>query len=126
MQFAGRLEEFVRETLVEIVNGVVAARRQLAESGAKVGFGSKQYMKLPNQPQSPPRFFGKEESVQFDLAVSTKQEKAKGAEGKLQVWVLSVGGGGEETSSAETVNRVRFSVPVVFPGRLPDDGEASD
>lgn len=128
MALGGRLEEFVHQTLVEIVTGVVQARAAIEAVGGQVGTKVIRRSKRVNNESgsfSVPSScvsVGLSQSIEFDVAVSTRAEKSSKRDGKLQVWVLGIGGGDDSTVVASEVSRLRFSVPVKFPpsSRVPE------
>ena len=115
------LDEFVRQTLVDVMNGVKAAQEELHGDGSGI---------VAVKGQISPRPAGRSGSttggrplsdigspidqIEFDVAV-TAEEGAE-AKGGVKVWGLNVGGG--VASKEAVVSRVKFSVPVALP--LPD------
>jgi len=98
-----KLQDFVAETLNEIVVGVKKAQASAVEQGAMIN----PLHILPGNA----RF----REVDFDVAVTTSEgtEKERG----LGVFVGSLGAGakGKTDVSNVTVNRITFSVPVLLP-----------
>ncbi len=109
------IEDFVRETLVQITTGVVQAQRQLDSSGALVN---------PDM-----HFIGKDHSigeakhragevvslVEFDVAVRVAEGKeTKGGIGVV-AGVISLGSAGKSDSSSGSETRIKFKVPLLLP-----------
>lgn len=93
------IEEFVHETLLEIMRGIAIAKEESSVDESKclrVG-----------------RIRGRQDDsfVDFDIAVSA--DESNGTEGTSRLHVLG-GENGHETQS-DSLTRVKFSVPVVFP-----------
>jgi hypothetical protein len=106
------LQEFVTSTLVQIVDGVAAARDQIAAgtTGASVNTHSlKSSDSLRVVPAQP---------VEFDVAVTVSTEAAAGTKGGIRVAVfnLSAEAGGKATS--EAVSRIKFAVQLSQPGHF--------
>jgi len=98
-----RLEEFVADTLTEIIQGVARAQPVAAVNKA----GVNPYTGSANAVQT----------IEFDIELSTVENSATGA--RLGVFVgplaAKVGGTSEETT--KSVGRVRFRVPVQLPSQ---------
>ncbi len=99
------LQEFVSQTLVQIIQGVKDAQQEARKHGGKVN---------PDQSHSP--FPGKDiQNVEFDVALTvTEGTGTKGGMG-LVVGPLALGTQGESKAQNSSVSRVRFSVPVRLP-----------
>jgi hypothetical protein len=100
------LREFVKKTLLDIVQGVADAQADPSIGAYVVPAGStRKYV-----------------SVEFDVAVTAESaESAKGGSG-VKVSVLAIGGtiGGEESALSKNIaaTHVKFSVPVSLPEAL--------
>jgi len=110
-----KLQEFISETLKEIITGVKEAQRYADSQDAMIN--------------PPSRKKGERKSIQmvdadtgqllrdvlFDVAVTFTEETAK--EGGAGIFVASIGVGVKGTSdtSSSSVSRVKFSVPVALP-----------
>lgn len=95
------LQDFIKETLVEIMQGVRDAQQEIGANtsgepatvtGTIVGSNVLQ-------------------QVDFDVAVTTTSESGGGA----KVSVLGIGAGMDGKSSTEAVSRIKFSVPIKLP-----------
>ena len=97
------LQDFVQQTMIEIMEGVKKAatdpRAPKAEEGDLAGFNR--------------TIEGS--SIDFDLAVTVSQSNQ--SEGGLKVSVLGIGveAGGSKSAETQSEHRVKFSVPVTFP-----------
>ena len=110
------LEEFVEETLVQIVRGVAGAGRKTIRENAIVNpdslhWGAEQEMLWDGEGK-------KVEEIEFDVALTTSEQKEAG--GKVGLSVMSIGGGvqGSTTSASSSVSRVKFSVPLSLPRHI--------
>lgn len=109
------VEEFVTETLKQIINGVLAAQEYGLDKGVRINptsietydsdgkFSSS--LPAPNEPRN----------VQFDIAVTTTTATSKQAGAGLSVWGIGIGGQGEKGSSDQVVSRISFTIPVQIP-----------
>lgn len=122
------LQSFVRETLVEILEGVSEAQAHLR---ARRSHGRSATVS-PTWSSAASNVTVSEDHrlvhmVDFDVAVTVETSKStestKQAEGGIK-YVIAVGGSGsttgEDATSNSTITRIKFSVPVAFP----DDGQA--
>ena len=98
------LEEFVEETIIEVMNGAKNAAK-------KVGLQSEDGTLIAGVNV---RWAGS--SVDFDVAVTVSQD-AKGG-GGLKIAVLGLQAGGEMATATQSVHRIKFSVPVTFAPRF--------
>ncbi|MBK9387290.1 MAG: hypothetical protein IPN34_20940 [Planctomycetes bacterium] len=124
------LQEFVRTTIAQIVNGVMDAQKDLHETRAVVAPEFRMYDGTQGQ-ENRMRIRQSEgwllvHEVEFDVAVSASEKTTTGGAARLQILeVLSIGGNKGRAQQAETVSRVRFTVPVALPGhRFTERSEA--
>jgi hypothetical protein len=88
-----KIEDYVKQTLLDITNGVAAAQQ---ETKLYIAPGHVENVKLTE-----PQF------VTFEIAVTVN----KGAGGGISVWSI---GDAKASASSETTNRISFQVPVYF------------
>jgi len=117
------LKEFVKESIVQIAQGIDEANSALSDSTAMVNptniaanSGSAQAYartKSPDDQQSSRKIV---EKVQFDVAVvaTTAEEGTVG--GKLSIAAIGIGAEGKKESTNQSESRIKFSIPVVYPG----------
>ena len=110
------LRQFVTESLKQLIDGIVAAQEYAQDKGAsinpsglKVGFQSGQLEVHHNSVHTEiPQI------IEFDVAVTVSE----GGEAKAGVGVFAVVGLGTQATMQDTnttANRIKFSVPVMFP-----------
>jgi hypothetical protein len=58
------------------------------------------------------------EKVEFDVAVTEARTGEASAGGGLEVFSVKVGGKGSVKQEQSSINRIRFSVPVLFPAQI--------
>jgi len=111
------IKDFVRDTLVQISNGVREAQDVVREDGgyvnpaARVGAKdtAESHLTTINDGQSV--FL-----VDFDIAVTVAEENSAEGEAKLKIAsVLSVGGGAGTTTESTSSSRIGFKVPLALP-----------
>jgi hypothetical protein len=120
------LEDFVSETLSQIVKGVVAAQAAVRDSGAQVApFMSEN--RGSTTVAKPDTGMGRAEGtmsmpvrpVEFDVALTT----VAGTEtkGGIAVFsgIISAGSAGKSEQSTQAVSRVKFVVPLLLPPQTP-------
>ena len=109
------LKEFVRSTLVQIVDGVNDAREEIEKKGGSVNPVGGSF----DQPSLAGRQWsfadGATEIVNFDVALT--QEDAKESKGGIGVFLGGVGLGaqGKSDSSSSSLSRIQFQVPLLLP-----------
>ena len=114
------LEDFVAETLIQIVRGAARAQKALGTTAAI------------NPPKTSPKFKSPGERVEkhesravdFDVQiVAADNSETKGNAG-VSISVLTLGTQGQSSSRNESVNRVQFSIPLTFDVREGETGNA--
>ena len=98
------LQEFVRTTLVQLMQGVHEA---LGETSALAGAAVNP--RGEHEHRSEPR------AVEFDVAVTVTDTAEGSGKAKLAVVGIEIGGGGGKDVQNQAVSRIRFSVPVSLP-----------
>jgi len=110
-----KLEDFVAETLRQIISGVVVAQDFAKEHGAQVNpkdttFRSDQGMRLFSGTDGAPI-----EEIAFDVAVTTVEDsQTKGGIG-IFVGPVGIGTQGQSGASNSSESRIRFVVPLRLP-----------
>lgn len=102
------LENFIKETLVQISKGVSSANDELAPERKK-GDGTdlpKLFLLPPGSKQD------QGHGVHFDVAITTKASDEGGGGFKVRLAVVDANLGGKLTSALESVSRVQFSVNI--------------
>jgi hypothetical protein len=123
------LEEFVAETLRQIVKGVVRAQRETHELGARI------YPVMPAPRSESGRLTGEDADansrpiydVEFNVAVTVTSSTGSDAKLKARLYVVEAGIGGKSGNESITASRVSFTLPIIYPvhsGRRPEWGEA--
>jgi len=109
------LKDFVSQTINQIIDGVLASQAYAAQKGAKVNprleidYRNKVGLKIDFETAQPI------EEIEFDVAVSASEGTATQGGVSVLVGVFGLGTKGESERNRETVNRIRFSIPVTFP-----------
>ncbi len=116
-----QLEDFVSETLKQIINGVKSAQKHAAEYGARINPDSLTFRTDQGHVKMWDQKTGiVAQEVDFDVAVTTSQEsKTKGGVG-IFVGPVGVGSQGQSGAASQSVSRIKFNVPVVFPAQDAD------
>ncbi len=117
-----QLDEFIQQTLTQIVQGVAKTQQELSKDGHEVNPHGLDFDKDGrafrvaggNNPK-----WASVQIVSFNVAVTASEATEKG--GEAGVSVMGIGGGlGKHTETAtSSVSRIEFQVPVVLPYELP-------
>ena len=100
-----KLEDFVAETIRQVVAGVKAAQQNVRENDGIVN-----PLRLGGMVQL--------EKIVFDVAVTTTEgTETRGGAG-IFVGPLALGTSGRAEATAGSVSRIQFAVPVELPGLL--------
>ena len=108
-----KLDEFVKEVLIEIVAGIRSA--QEIEGGAFIvpsGDGGHDYAKHPRVSSSA-RI--KSTIVDFDIALTVEDSSKAEGSGGLKVWGIGANVQGGVASKDTTVSRIQFAIPILLP-----------
>ena len=110
-----KLQEFVSETLKEIITGVKEAQEYAAKQDARVSprmhvMGSAEGNRLVTASNHDPLCI-----VEFDVAVTSTEGSTK--EGGAGIFVAAVGMGAKRTSdtSSSSISHIKFMIPVLLP-----------
>ncbi len=110
------LQNFVASTLVQIVQGMKEAQRQLADTGACVNPGHGQ---APGQSGRSAvrdqRTWNETQDIAFDIAVTAAEGSETGGTLGIRVLAAQIGGGRGTTQESGGVSRVKFVVPLSMP-----------
>lgn len=119
------LKDFVKETIVQISKGIEEANAELDQSEAMV---NPVYVSLNSQDaqgygrtKERDPDYGNHDSkilqkVDFDVALSIEAGQQGTAGAKLSIASIGIGAEGKTESSNKSESRIKFSIPVVFPG----------
>ncbi len=109
------LQEFVAESLTQILAGVKAAEERAGEHGGVINprvrsaGGDKRPVVVTGTGLRPA------ETVYFDVAVTV----VEGTEAKAGIGVVAgvfgIGAKGSSTAESSSISRLKFSVPIAFP-----------
>lgn len=106
------LKDFTKETLVQIVNGVLEANEELKDKGAYVSFdapGNTSERYIDNGDEGETNVI----DVDFDVAITATE--AEGANGGLKVAsIISFGGSLESKTENQTISRIKYKLPLVL------------
>lgn len=107
------LKEFIKETITQIVEGVVEAQSEIAKHGAELNPKRVQFKEAG---QLHYHNSGKPHYVEFDVGLTSTQ-KSGSSEG-IGVFLGSISLGKKNDDGAEhsAVSRIKFSLPLVLPG----------
>ena len=101
------LHEFVRETLVQIINGIVEAQNNetiLKNNASIVPYGvSSSDLKLAHR------------EIEFNVVITAQTESSTKAGIDIFVGGLGLGTQGKLGANDTNENRVKFSIPILFP-----------
>lgn len=110
------LKEFVQTTIVQIVEGVVAAQTAVARRGAAVNPAFDLSAKAGHSPTGFRAAGARVSNITFDVAVTAVE--GTGAEGGARLHVAGVASpsiGADRNGNAAHVTRLQFSLPLCLP-----------
>ena len=101
------LEEFLSDTLLEIVDGVADAKVKNERISPRVTGGDKPVVSGFHRASS-------RLGCRFDVAVTVSRTTNSGAKGGVAIHVFEAAGHGSSALEQSTVSRIKFEVPVTF------------
>lgn len=117
------LKDFVKESLVQISKGIVEANQELQEIGAIINplhvIVNSENSQAYGRTGTSPNYHKNSrvvEKVEFDVAVVAEEGTQTKAGIKLSVATLGLNAGGQSNASDRSESRIKFTIPVVFPG----------
>lgn len=117
-----KLQEFISETLKEIIAGVEESQKYAASHNSGVNPG----MKMVGDKKEV-RYIAHEysvyiEKIEFDVAVtSTEGSETKAGIG-IMVAGIGLGAKGKSDTSSSSISRIKFSIPIALPRQLQQTG----
>lgn len=113
------VQEFVAETLKQIIEGVRLAQNEIAVDRDERKDGAINPERASGKATGPRASSGHQpiETVSFDIAITVSEETSAGGKGGLMVAGVGLGAKGEFTSASTAVSRVNFNVPIALPQR---------
>jgi hypothetical protein len=101
------LRSFISETLLAVMNGVLAAQQEVQQAGHTGVICQVERTATHSQPQD----------IEFDIAITVDAKSETGGGFKLTVAVVQIGlGANTSVGDRESrTSRVRFRVPVTLP-----------
>jgi hypothetical protein len=116
------LEDFVSETLTQIIKGVKKAQDEAAKLGAVVSPKLEQYiynLKEFNHKKVKGKQLTRE--VNFEIAITASEEnQTKGGIGVFVLGIVGLGGQVQSLNASSAVNRISFTIPINLPSQIDD------
>lgn len=103
------LDAFINQVLVSIANGVSETQELLKETNTIVN------PSIVKDGYINDRGNRKVTDISFDVAVTVKEEGDSEKGAKVNVAMLSLGGGINTKTTNEVVSRISFSIPIALP-----------
>ena len=117
------LKDFIRETLVQVAQGIEQASDELKNSTAAVNpknviinysENARHYGVLDQNPEElpPARLV---EAIEFDVAVHATEGSEASAKAGISVGSIGLGGKGSSSETKTSESRIQFRIPMVLP-----------
>lgn len=110
-----KLENFVAESLTQIINGVKLAQEKVESTGAVIS--PRMRKTTDNNSVGEAEGFGGQPcyKVLFDVAVTVNEETGTSGGIGVAAGIFAVGSKGQSNDKFANTSRIQFSVPVVLP-----------
>ena len=117
------LHEFIKQSIVQIVSGVVDAQREVADKGASVNPSGLRLKSDQVKGHAITNDGNVTQHIEFDVAVTTTA--GTGTKGGIGVvaGVLALGSQGQSSESTQAVSRLKFTIPILLPADRRSDVE---
>lgn len=120
------LEEFIKQSLVQIVNAIVEAQREVSGKGASVNPSGLRLKQEQVKGHSVTNDGNVTQHIEFDVAVtSTEGTGSKGGIGVV-AGVFALGTQGQSSESMQAVSRLKFTIPILLPSDHRTDQEENE
>jgi hypothetical protein len=112
------LQEFIGETLKQVINGVTTAQEHAKQKGAKINPSN---LSIPSFQNSQDIVFIDTDTnvvartIEFDVAITVSESESSKAGVGIFVGEIGIGAQGKSSGSNNTVSRIKFSLPILFP-----------
>ncbi|MBK7230305.1 MAG: hypothetical protein IPH97_15870 [Ignavibacteriales bacterium] len=109
------LEDFISETLKQIINGIKTAQEHSKSTGATINPRNLQFRTDQGVKYWDSRTQELVENIEFDIAITTIEGSSK--KGGLGIFIGSggIGAQGQSNLSNQLMNRLKFSIPIKLP-----------
>lgn len=119
-----KLEDFISETLKQIINGVKTAQEFAMKNDASI---SPPYLAFRTD-QGEVRLFDRStgrvaQEIDFDIAVTTTEGTK--TEGRIGVFVgpVGIGSQGQSDAANSSMSRIKFKIPLILPTQIKTKNE---
>jgi hypothetical protein len=106
------LKDFIKETITQIIEGVVEAQQEINKHGAEINPKKVQF----NEDGKYNHYVsGKPHFVEFDIGLTSIQKSGSSEGIGVFLGALSLGKKNEDGNEHTAISRIKFSLPVVLP-----------
>jgi len=109
------LKDFVKNTLIQIVDGVAEAEKELEQKGASVNPIGGYFDQKQLGGRSWTFEDGVTEIVGFDVALTNSEKEGSSAGIGVLLGGINLGAKGKSEEAVTSVTRIKFSVPILLP-----------
>lgn len=117
------LQEFIKQSIVQIINGVIDAQKEVVDKGASINPSGLHLKNDQVKGHAITNDGNVTQHIEFDVAVTTTE--GTGTKGGIGVvaGVLALGSQGQSSESTQAVSRLKFTIPVLLPAHHRSDAE---
>lgn len=109
------LKDFVSETIVQISQGLIEAQEKAKDLGTVI---NPPLFTKPDDIIVKDNYGNTDQAAQFidfDICLTVENANNSEAKGKISIFSCSLGGGESSSVNIGNMNRIKFTIPVVFP-----------
>jgi len=97
------LKIFVKETIKEIIEGIVEVQKELVPT---LDVASHGYFQIGSESYS---------EIEFDISVTSSESEGSEKKAGVFIKVVDLGVKNNSTNNNSSTNKIKFKVPVIFP-----------
>lgn len=110
------LKDFVKETIVQIVEGIDQANATLTGNSAFIASTNLSTNRALTSTVDKERIHHYVSNIEFDVAINVQNSETKAGGAGLEILsVLNVGGKGSSENTSSSTSRIKFSLPLALP-----------
>ena len=112
-----KLEDFISESISQIIGGVKKAQEYAEQNQAMVNPVSLKKSNSSGDSYYDENTFRPAQIIEFDISVTTKEDDQVTGKAGVFISVFKLGIEGKEGSENLISNRIKFSVPIMLPSQ---------
>src|SRR5687767_6942883 len=112
-----QLEEFIHQSLTQIISGIVKAQEEVKKTGVRVNPNLESAHNTKNNLLDDKASGGYNpiQNIDFDIAVTISEGSQDKLGGGIKIASFNIGGETKAENKNSTISRIKFTIPMAFP-----------